>query len=201
MSQAHWDAVWADRDPEAVTWHQSDPSRSVRLIGAHAGVDAAIVDVGGGASRLIDRLLDAGYRDLTVVDIAAASLDAARRRLGVRGDAVAWVTGDITEIDLDRAFDVWHDRAVFHFLVDATDRRRYLDSVRRSLRPGGHLVLATFGRDGPERCSGLAVRRYDAATAAATLGDELRLVGEELEDHVSPAGAHQQFWYGVFERR
>lgn len=198
---AHWEQVWHDRDPDLVTWFQAVPTRSLDLITGVAGPGDGIVDVGGGASRLVDHLLDRGYRDLTVVDLSPTALAACRNRLGDRADDVTWVVGDATTLDLGRRFSVWHDRAVFHFLVDDRDRSAYADRVRAHLEVGGHLAIATFGPDGPEQCSGLPVRRSDAMGIAAAFGDDFELLRDELETHVSPTGVEQQFQYALLRRR
>jgi SAM-dependent methyltransferase len=200
MDAAHWNGVWQGRDPESVTWFQSKPARSMRLIESVSDPTAGVIDVGGGASRLVDHLLAAGYGDITVLDIAAASLTAAQERLGPAANRVQWIVDDVTRADLGRSFDVWHDRAVFHFLVDEPARVRYLGQLNRALGQGGHLVVATFGPEGPEKCSGLPVRRYDADLLQATFGDGFELIAEEIEEHVSPAGVTQQFFYAVFRR-
>lgn len=196
----HWDRVWESRDPEAVTWFQASPDVSMRLIAAVARPGDRIIDVGGGASRLVDHLLAAGYDDVTVLDIAAGAMAAARRRLGGRAAEVRWVVADVTDTAFDTAFDVWHDRAVFHFLTEPDGRAGYLAGMNAALAVGGHVVLSTFGPDGPEWCSGLPVLRYDVATLHATLGDGYALVADEVEHHVTPTGATQQFVYGVFRR-
>jgi SAM-dependent methyltransferase len=198
MDVAHWTRVWQGRKPESVTWFQAEPLCSIRLIGAVSTPAAGIIDIGGGASRLVDHLLAGGYDDVTVLDIAELPLIAAQRRLGAAAERVNWVVGDATDVDLGRTFDVWHDRAVFHFLVDEADRARYVATLRRSLTVDGHLVLATFGPDGPEQCSGLPVRRYTVDRMRDALGDSFHLVDHELEEHVSPAGVSQQFLYGLF---
>lgn len=200
MTIGHWDHVWTRRQADEVSWFQARPTLSLQMIRSVAGPEARIVDVGGGASRLVDHLLDAGYRELTVVDIAAASMDAARQRLGAASDQVSWIVADATEFRSARSFDVWHDRAVFHFLVDATDRERYLAAMGDALAVGGHVVLATFGPDGPETCSGLPVRRYSIEAMQATLGSSFGLVAHDVESHVTPSGATQQFVYGLFRR-
>ncbi len=196
----HWDEVWAGRDPDAVTWFQRDLTVSRRLIAAVADPSSGIVDVGGGASRLVDHLLAAGHRDLTVVDIADEALALARARLGSRAEEVAWITADVTTTTFDRTFDLWHDRAVFHFLVDATDRDRYLSTLDSSLVVGGHLVISTFGPDGPTQCSGLPVRRYGIGLMQETLGGGFELEAHELEQHVAPSGVTQQFLAARFRR-
>ena len=200
MISDHWDGVWNDRDPDDVTWYQAEPKLSLRLIQAGMLPDEGIIDVGGGASRLVDHLLDHGYGDITVADIAPAALQAARDRLGLKSERVSWVVADATHADFGRTFDVWHDRAVFHFLTDADDRRRYLATLDASLSIGGHVVLATFGPDGPEYCSGLPVRRYSIELMQDTLGGNFELIDHEIEQHVAPSGAIQQFVYGMFRR-
>lgn len=158
--------------------------------------EAAILDVGGGASTLVDGLLDAGYHDLTVLDIAPTALHQARERLGVRADRVKWVEGDVlTASLLPASIDLWHDRAVFHFLTDAGDRAAYVDQVRRALRPGGFTIIATFAEDGPTRCSGLEVVRYSAEELHTSFGGEFRLVDTQPERHRTPSGVEQSFLY------
>jgi SAM-dependent methyltransferase len=200
MTSDHWDRVWDDRHPDEVTWFQVEPKLSLRLIQTATQPDGGIIDIGGGASRLVDHLLDAGYEDITVVDIAPQALQAARDRLGPRSKRVNWIVGDATETDFGRTFDVWHDRAVFHFLTDEGDRRRYLATLAASIPVGGHVVLATFGPDGPEYCSGLPVRRYSIELMQETLGDGFVLIDHEIERHVAPNGAIQQFLYALFHR-
>ena len=200
MISDHWDGVWNDRDPDDVTWYQAEPKLSLRLIQAGMLPDEGIIDVGGGASRLVDHLLDHGYGDITVADIAPAALQAARDRLGLKSEQVSWVAADATHADFGRTFDVWHDRAVFHFLTEADDRQRYLTTLDASLSIGGHVVLATFGPDGPEYCSGLPVRRYSIDMMQDTLGGNFELIDHEIEQHVAPSGAIQQFVYGMFRR-
>ena len=166
MASDHWDRVWSDRDPDDVTWYQAEPNVSLRLIQSAMTPDGGIIDIGGGASRLVDHLLDHGYEDITVLDIAPAALQAARARLGLRSERVNWIAADATRAEFGRTFDLWHDRAVFHFLTGADDRRRYLATLDAAIPVGGHVVLATFGPDGPECCSGLPVRRYTTRTDA-----------------------------------
>jgi len=198
--KAHWEHVYSTRSADTVSWFQPRAVRSLRLIAA-AGVprDAAIIDVGGGASLLVDDLLSAGHTDLTVLDLSATALAAARARLGPKASAVHWIEGDVTHADLPvDSVDLWHDRAAFHFLVDDADRAAYLATLRRALRPGGHVVIATFAEDGPERCSGLTVRRYSAPRLHEAFGQDLTLLSEEREEHVTPGGAVQRFQYAVF---
>ena len=197
----HWDGVYGSRVFDQVSWYQTVPERSLRYIrDAVPNRNAAVIDVGGGASTLVDHLLDAGFNDVTVVDISDKALQQARQRLGDRADAVNWVVADVRAFLPERTFSIWHDRAVLHFLVDAEDRARYLEALRRALLPGAKLVLSTFGPDGPLRCSGLQIRRYDIEMLMQLLGPYFELQGHELEDHETPAGAKQQFLYTSWTR-
>lgn len=196
----HWDAVWNSRRPEDVSWYQRDPTVSLRLIERAANPAATVVDVGGGASRLVEALLAKGYTRLTVIDIAAAAIDAARLRLRQDAERVTWLVGDATTFDFGRQFDLWHDRALLHFLVDELDRDRYLAALRRAVKVGGAVVIAAFAPDGPPRCSGLPVRRYDRAQMHHVLGDEFESVEYVDEVHATPAGDSQRFLYGLFQR-
>lgn len=195
-SKQHWERVYAEKTPLDVSWYQKEPAVSLRLI-EHSGLakEAAIIDVGGGASLLVDRLLDAGYSRLTVLDISARALEFARTRLGPRAHQVDWVETDIRHYRPAHSYALWHDRAVFHFLTVAEDRRRYLQTLRRALPPGGHLVLAAFAIGGPTRCSGLDIVQYDAAKLSAELGDQFRLLEQIAETHLTPAGKEQRFSY------
>lgn len=196
MSAAdHWNTVWNDRDPHRVTWFQPAPTRSLDLIERVSASSDPVVDVGGGASLLVDRLLDRGYTDVSVVDVSATALEASRARLGPRADRVTWVVADVRELHLDRRVAVWHDRAVFHFLTSPDDREAYVTRARQNLRGGGHIVIATFGPEGPETCSGLPTCRYDAAGLGAEFGVGFTLVDAAEEIHVSPSGVTQQFVY------
>ena len=199
--QSHWHNVYATKQHTDVSWYQVEPSRSLEFIEA-SGVakDRAIIDVGGGASTLVDHLLDSGYEQLTVLDIAASALRQARERLGGRADPVDWQVADVVSFDAQRRFALWHDRAVLHFLVDADDRERYVATLRSALAPGGHVVLAGFGPDGPQKCSGLPVRRYSVEKFAELLGPEFELRDHAIEEHTTPGGAVQQFLYTRWQR-
>jgi len=196
----HWQKVYATKAPTEVSWYQPVPERSLALI-RETGVplDAPLLDVGGGASTLVDQLLAAGYTDLTVLDISGTALAVAQNRLGAAAARVRWVEADITRFTPERRYTLWHDRAVFHFLVEPDRRQRYLDVLGTALAPGGHLILATFGPQGPTRCSGLPVQRYSAAELDALLAPRYRLVRSEIEDHLTPAGQPQQFLYGWWQ--
>lgn len=197
--KAHWERIYADKSPQAVGWYQHEPSLSLRLI-RHADIDpnASIIDVGGGASVLVDRLHESGFHQLAVLDISGHALDHARQRLGQAAAAIEWHETDVTQFDPPHAYAVWHDRAVFHFLTDAQDRRRYVQSLDKALPPGGSLIVAAFALDGPETCSGLQVVRYDAAGLGAELGSGFKLMETALEMHRTPSGGRQKFGFYRF---
>jgi SAM-dependent methyltransferase len=201
LDRAHWEETYAEKAPNRVSWFQDRPVRSLDLIKA-AGLEptAGIIDVGGGASNLADELLRIGYSDVTVADISARALERARDELGPDGLRVHWLQADLRTCDFARTFDLWHDRAVFHFMVTAPDREAYLAALRRALAPGGHVVILTFGPAGPPECSGLPVQRYDADTLQATLGAEFRRLSSGLEAHKTPSGSEQQFLYAHLVR-
>jgi len=200
--QSHWQTVYLTKHEQQVSWSQADPQPSLRLIeSVAAGRDAAIVDVGGGASRLVDALLASGFHDVTVLDLSDAALANARQRVGAAGDAVRWIAGDVTTWQLQRAFGVWHDRAAFHFLVEEGDRTAYLDRLHRGVRAGGHAVIGTFALDGPEQCSGLPVQRYDPATLSRTIGPGFELIAGDAHRHATPWGAPQSFQFSVLRRK
>ena len=200
--QQHWQTVYRDRDPEGVSWYQENPERSRHLIES-AGLppSARIIDVGGGASRLVDRLLDTGFTDLTVLDLSAAALTYAGKRLGARAGDVTWIEADVIDHEFGERFDLWHDRAVFHFLCEEGDRRAYVDQLRGAVSPAGHVIMATFGLDGPEQCSGLPIERYGPESLSRALGEDFVAVGFEEEAHRTPTGGTQHFLYGHFRRR
>ena len=200
-STAHWNQVYRTTAPEQVSWYQADPKVSLGLIRqAVPDTDAAIIDVGGGASKLVDGLVSAGYRRLTVLDLSRVALTAARARLGAAAAAVRWIEGDILQVPLGTGeFDLWHDRAVFHFLTDPRDRQHYVARVRDAVSPGGHVLIATFAPDGPSRCSGLDVARYSPEALQAQLGSGFRLVTSVREEHSTPSGKTQPFTYGLWQ--
>lgn len=198
----HWDQVWRTKTPEQVSWYQTEPALSLALIAA-AGIakDAGIIDVGGGASILVDRLLDFGYTRLAVLDIAGAAMQASRARLGARAAAVEWHEADVTAFEPPRRYALWHDRAVFHFLTETGDRRRYVATLRKALQPGGTVVIGTFAPDGPPKCSGLDVMRHDEQSLSAELGGGFALREVRRELHRTPAGAEQRFIYCRFQQQ
>jgi SAM-dependent methyltransferase len=198
----HWETIYQTKQLDQVGWYQADPRCSLELI-ANAAVPytAELIDVGGGASMLVDHLVDQGYRHITVLDIAAAALSAAQARLGARAGDVTWLEADITTVYLAPArFNLWHDRAVFHFLVDPAQRAAYIAAVHRALKPGGDLIIATFAPDAPAKCSGLDVVRYAPDDLQHTFGEEFHLVENVTETHITPSGVQQPFVYCRFRR-
>jgi SAM-dependent methyltransferase len=193
----HWDAVYRTKPADQVSWYRPHLERSLAFIDVAApDRDAAIIDIGGGESTLVDDLLSRGYRDVTVLDIAPSAIAAAKVRLGPSAARVHWLQADITAVELPvRRYDLWHDRAVFHFLTDAAQRAAYVRQALRAVKPGGHVVVATFGPEGPEKCSGLPVVRYDAGRLHDEFGGAFRLIDSAVELHRTPAGATQQFMY------
>jgi 2-polyprenyl-3-methyl-5-hydroxy-6-metoxy-1,4-benzoquinol methylase len=196
-TKRHWEKVYKAKAPEAVSWYLPHLETSLGLIErAGAGREAAIIDVGGGESTLIDDLLLRGYGDVTVLDISQTAIDVNKARLGAAAGRVRWLVADITEIELaPNSYDVWHDRAVFHFLTAPERRVAYVRQVARSVKPGGHVIVSTFGAQGPERCSGLDVMRYDAESLHGEFGVRFRLVESSKELHRTPFGTTQQFLY------
>jgi SAM-dependent methyltransferase len=197
QSKEHWERAYSTNATDAVSWYQQHPDRSLQLIEA-TGVSrtAPIIDVGGGASTLVDDLVKRGYQDVSVLDISPSALGAARHRLGATAELVKWLEADITNAELPlNAYDVWHDRATFHFLTTAEERNAYTRAVQRAVRPGGHVIIATFAEDGSTRCSGLPVMRYSAAELDAEFGAALALVSHERELHHTPFATTQHFTY------
>jgi len=201
-SREHWDAVYDSKAPDAVSWYRPRLDRSLAFVDAcRLGADAHIVDIGGGASTLVDDLLAKGFTQISVADISRHALEHSQVRLGQAGETVRWVVGDATtQLFAPDSVDLWHDRAVFHFLTDAQDREAYLQALRASVRAGGFVILATFGPNGPERCSGLPVVRYASEQLAAALGSDFELIVAADEDHATPWGAPQAFSYALCRR-
>jgi 2-polyprenyl-3-methyl-5-hydroxy-6-metoxy-1,4-benzoquinol methylase len=199
--QAHWQNVYKEKGEYQVSWFQERPAVSLELIAAvGANPDSAIIDIGGGASRLVDALVEKGYRDLTVLDLSESAVSIAKARLGETAAAVRWIVADVTQWEPTRSYDLWHDRAAFHFLTEASDRSAYIDRLTKAVPRGGHAVIGTFALDGPERCSGLPVVRYDAAQLSATLTPSFALVDMRRDDHKTPWGAIQHFQFSIFRR-
>lgn len=200
--QDHWEKVYTAKGENEVSWFQETPAPSLELIELVGAIrSSGIIDIGGGASRLVDCLVAQGYADVTVLDLSAAALASARSRIGDKASQVSWIAADVTLWEPSRSYDIWHDRAAFHFLTDPNDRTAYLARLRRALRPGGHAIIGTFALDGPERCSGLLVSRYDADSLAATLGRGFELIDTRRHEHVTPWGATQKFQFSTFRRQ
>jgi 2-polyprenyl-3-methyl-5-hydroxy-6-metoxy-1,4-benzoquinol methylase len=196
-TKTHWEHIYETKAPTHVSWFQEHAQYSMQYI-HNTGIEktSEIIDVGGGASTLVDDLIQDGYQNLTVLDLSGTALQVARQRLGSRAVVVNWLEADITQADLPHdAYDVWHDRAVFHFLTQANDRRHYIDIVRHSVRKGGHVIVATFAPDGPERCSGLQVMRYSPESLHGEFGDGFEIVDSTHETHHTPFGTEQKFIY------
>lgn len=198
----HWNSAHTNRSPEEMSWFQDAPELSLELL-SMAGLNAAsrVLDVGGGISRLADALLERGVKDVAVLDISEVALEHTRRRMGPDADRIEWIVGDVLDAPLPGERDLWHDRAVFHFLGDAEDRKRYVARLTETLPAGGHAVIATFAENGPEYCSGLPVTRYTASKIRAELGNAFDLVDERREDHTTPDGREQRFRYFLFRKR
>jgi SAM-dependent methyltransferase len=214
---AHWQKVYTSKGEQEVSWFQESPAPSLELIDlAGLSQDASIIDIGGGASRLVDALVKRNIAQVTVLDLSAAALDAARKRLGDEGlgdkglggkgfgdkaVGVKWVTADVTTWEPTQTYDLWHDRAAFHFLTDPADQSAYVDRLKKAVKRGGHVVIGTFALDGPEKCSGLPIVRHDAASLSAILGSEFELIDARRHDHATPWGALQRFQFSTFRRR
>ena len=200
--QKHWNDTYSAKAENQVSWFQVKPERSLALITAAAPDHAApIIDIGGGASRLADTLSALGYTDLTVLDIAESGLAKSKARLGAEAAKLSWIVADVTAWQPQRTWQVWHDRAVFHFLTEPDAQDAYIAALKRGTRVGSSVIIATFALDGPERCSGLPVQRYSPATLAQRLGADFALYAEGAESHATPFATNQQFQYAAFRRR
>lgn len=195
--QAHWETIYREKAHDAVSWYSPHLDTSLALIErTSVSRSAAIIDVGGGESTLVDDLLARGYQNISVLDISQTAIDANKRRLGDSSLRVHWIAGDIMKVDLDPlAFDVWHDRAVFHFLTDSADRLAYVRQVVHTVKPGGHVIVGTFGPEGPRSCSGLDVARYDTDSLHDEFGERFQLLDSSKQLHQTPFGTVQQFLY------
>ncbi|MGL3105878.1 class I SAM-dependent methyltransferase [Bradyrhizobium sp. BR 1432] len=199
---AHWDNVYATKGEAEVSWFQSSPTTSLAMIrAANLDPEAAIIDIGGGASRLVDALLQDGHRDIAVLDLSANALDVAKKRLGAAASTVDWIVADATTWRPAKTYGLWHDRAAFHFLTDPRDRAAYVERLRSALAPGGHVIIATFAPNGPEKCSGLPVQRHDSASLLAELGAEFELIEARRETHHTPWDSTQAFQFSRFQKR
>jgi trans-aconitate methyltransferase len=192
----HWESVYRQKAVEETSWHQPSPKMSLIMIGRTAvSVKTPIIDIGGGASLLADHLLGLGYRDVTVLDISRAALEQAQSRLGDRSKQLNWIEADVTRFKPARQYGLWHDRAAFHFLTETGDRQKYARVLEKALEPGGQAIIATFSPQGPKKCSGLDIVRYDAQKIEKTLGPAFRLLEQQEDLHTTPAGREQRFNY------
>lgn len=198
----HWQNVYAAKGEAEVSWFQNSPAISLEMIrAANPDRNAAIIDIGGGESRLVDALLQDGYRDVAVLDLSTNALDVVKRRIGTAASTVDWIVADVTIWQPAKTYDVWHDRAAFHFLTDPWDRAAYVERLRSAIAAGGHVIIATFAPDGPEKCSGLPVQRHDSASLSGELGPEFELVEARSEMHQTPWHSTQAFQFSRFRRR
>jgi len=199
--KSHWENIYTNKTPAEVSWYQLEPVVSLGLI-ASTGISRTgkIIDVGGGASVLVDKLQDLGFLNLTVLDISSKALDYAKKRLGNSAGAVKWIEADITEFESLGKYDLWHDRAVFHFLTDKNDRKKYVQNMNKALNPGGHVIIAAFSLDGPLKCSGLDVERYSPEKMSIELGNSFEFVKSVDEAHMTPGGKEQKFTYCYFRK-
>ncbi|MBE1296314.1 class I SAM-dependent methyltransferase [Phycobacter azelaicus] len=197
---AHWNAVYETKDPSKVSWYQPRPDTSLRAIALTGAENQPLIDVGGGASDLAKVLLERGWKDLTVLDISEAAHAVAAERLGRQSTQVTRIVANITDWTPPRRYAVWHDRAVFHFLIDAADRAAYVAALNAGVESGGYAILATFAPDGPDKCSGLPVRRYSCEQLAVEMGPGFELRHHWQEMHKTPGGAEQSFTWAVFQR-
>ena len=199
--KGHWEGVYSSKGEREVSWFQESPEPSIELIGlVGAKPDAAIIDIGGGASRLVDALLARGFENLAVLDLSEAALDMARSRLGSDAQNVRWIAADVASWNPDAKYEVWHDRAAFHFLTECDAQQAYVDRLKEALRPGGQAIFGTFALDGPEKCSGLPVARQSSETMLALLGPEFHLIDARRHEHATPWQSVQKFQFSTFRR-
>lgn len=196
-SRNHWNQIYGTKTSHEVSWYQPHLQISLELLqGLHLSKDAAIIDIGGGTSTFVDDLLDLGYTNITVLDLSQNAIHSAQSRLGERASLVHWLVADVTQVELEQEhFEFWHDRAVFHFLVEEEARAAYVNRALRALKPDAFIVVATFGPEGPEKCSGLPIVRYDADGIHQEFGEHFQKVGEQYEVHQTPWGSEQEFVY------
>lgn len=197
----HWENVYKVKSPLEVSWYQSKPLISLAIINSlPLERNGNLIDVGGGASTLVDCLLDEGFNNITVLDLSSIALDKARERLGNRSNLVTWESEDVTNFFPEKTYSLWHDRAVFHFLTEKCDREKYKACMESSVKVGGHLIIAAFSVGGPTKCSGLDIVQYDSGKIQAELGHNFKLIDEKSETHFTPAGKEQLFSYFIFQK-
>jgi 2-polyprenyl-3-methyl-5-hydroxy-6-metoxy-1,4-benzoquinol methylase len=202
QNRQHWEKIWSAADPREVTWYQDSPKVSLGLIEATGiGHEARILDVGCGASTLVDGLFDRGFENISMLDLSGSALSHAKARIGDRAEHVTWMIGNVTTFRQEEPIDLWHDRAVLHFLVEESDRKRYAQALSDSLAPNGHVIIATFALDGPKKCSGLEVLRYGPREITGLLGESFQLLELVHETHLSPGKIEQRFTYFRLQRQ
>ncbi len=198
---AHWEQVYTAKAEGEVSWFEESPAVSLgRIESCGAGPADAVIDIGGGASRLVDALTGEGFNDVTVLDLSGTALAKAKARLGAKASRAGWIAADVTRWQPSRSFRIWHDRAAFHFLTAPEDRLRYRERLIAALKPGSYAIIGTFAPDGPEKCSGLPVVRYDGNALAAELGPSFELIETRNHNHVTPAGKVQKFQFSILRR-
>lgn len=198
--EQHWQSIYHQKEPIQVSWYQPYPSMSMEMIrSTKASPNASIIDVGGGSSLFVDALLYSEYKDVSVLDISSAALEHSKQRLGSRASQVQWLTSDVLQFEPPKIYDVWHDRAVFHFLIHPEDSERYIQLLKKALRSQGHFILATFATDGPNKCSGFPVEQYDEDKIQRVLGPDFQWMQTKQESHVTPSGVEQKFIYFHFQ--
>ncbi|HAT1926169.1 TPA: class I SAM-dependent methyltransferase [Legionella pneumophila] len=200
-TKSHWQSIYTEKLPQDVSWFQQEPTISLKLIQRFCDKNAQIIDVGGGASVLVDHLLKLGYSNLAVLDISGKAIEHAKKRLHDQAIKVKWFEKDITEFIPPHTYDIWHDRAVFHFLTDIKSRQLYVNVLKKSIKPGAYSIIATFAKDGPTQCSGLDIVQYDESSIRDELGDGFVLLESQFEVHITPAGREQRFIYFAFQRK
>jgi SAM-dependent methyltransferase len=201
QNKYHWENIYQNKNPEELSWTQAIPETSLKLIQSfHLSKEARIIDVGGGESRLVDCLLDEGFQNISVLDISETALNKARKRVGIRAGKVNWITADVTRYPFGEQFDLWHDRAVFHFMTTNEVRTAYCEQLKKAVRPGGSLIIGSFSENGPEKCSGLTVQRYNEHTLAQELSAGFELIQCSTENHITPFNTTQEFIFCSFKR-
>lgn len=200
-AKEHWESIYQTKKPNEVSWYQEKPKTSLNLIAeVGLGKNAGIIDIGAGDSKLVDNLLDLGFRNITALDISSVALEKAKKRLGNKADAVKWIVSDLREFETSDRYDLWHDRAVLHFLTAEEDINKYVEVIRRFLKPNGYLILSTFSENGPKRCSGLDIKQYSEDSVKELFSDFEHVKSFE-EEHLTPWEASQIFIYSIFRKK
>lgn len=200
-NKLHWENIYTKKLPQEVSWYQQEPTISLEIIQNFSDKNARIIDIGGGMSVLIDHLLGAGYSNLALLDISNKAIEHVKKRLSDQASQIEWFEKDITEFVPPHPYDIWHDRAVFHFLTDVKSRQLYVNALKNAVKSGSHIIIAAFAKDGPKKCSGLDIVRYDNSSIQHELGDEFILLDNQFETHITPAGTEQRFIYFIFQRK